>query len=210
MRGARAAGLVVAASAAVAAGVWLGARTAEPPQEPAPAIGGYVLDQPRALPDFALVDGEGQPFGADDFRGEWSFLYFGYTYCPDVCPLSLVQLAELKKILAETEPGVPAGYYFVSVDPARDTPERLHEYVTYFDPSFRGLTGPLPEIDKLAKAASVVYVIPEAAEGESYLVGHSNTITLLDPEGRIHAVFTSPFEAERLAADFSAILAQRR
>ncbi|HEY8520945.1 MAG TPA: SCO family protein [Gammaproteobacteria bacterium] len=204
------ASIALAALAAAAAGAWLGMRTSAPREQLAPTIGGYVLDEPRALPDFALVDGEGRPFGANDFLGRWSFLYFGYTYCPDVCPLALVQLAELKKILAETEPGVATAYYLVSVDPARDTPERLRDYVTYFDPGFRGLTGPLAEIDKLAKAASVVYVIPEAEEGESYLVGHSSTITLIDPEGRIHAIFTSPFEAETLAADFSTILDRRR
>jgi protein SCO1/2 len=169
---------------------------------PPPEIGGYVLDDPRELPPFELVDGEGLPFRSTDFEGHWSFVYFGYTYCPDVCPLAMVELASLKALLEARADAPSAEYYLVSVDPARDTPERIGEYVRYFDPGFHGLTGPLAEIDKFARAAAVVYVIPDAAEGESYLVGHSSSMTLIDPAGRIHAIFTPPQKAAELATDF--------
>lgn len=202
------AAVIAAAVAAVAAGVFVATRLVTPPAVDAPAaeIGGYVLDRPREIPAFELIDGSGQPFRTEDFEGRWSFLYFGYTYCPDVCPLSMVELASVKEHLQAALPDAPVDYYLVSVDPARDTPERVGEYAAYFDPNFRGLTGPLAEIDKLAKAAAVVYVIPEAEEGEPYEVGHSSTFTLVDPEARIRAIFTSPFEAERIAADFERIV----
>ena len=102
-------------------------------------------------------------------------------------------------------PDLVAHYYLVSVDPARDTPERLREYVAYFDPTFRGVTGERDEINKLAGAASVIYVIPESAPGVPYLVGHSSTITLIDPGGNVHAIFTSPLVADGIAADFAKI-----
>jgi protein SCO1 len=203
------------AGVGLAVGIWSGVRLLAPDDTggtsaEAVDIGGYVLDTPRELPSFELIDGRGEPFRETDFEGEWSFLYFGFTYCPDVCPLALVELAGLKQVLAKTHGDLPTSYYLVSVDPARDTPERIGEYVAYFDPEFRGLTGPLDQIDVLAKAAAVLYVIPDVEEGEPYLVGHSSTITVVDPEGRIHAVFTTPLEAERLAADFAKIVERYR
>lgn len=194
------------ALAALGAGIWAAWHTLQPNSRPAPDIGGYVLDTPRKLPEFTLLDGEGRVFLESDFAGSWSFLYFGYTFCPDICPLAMLQMSELKKLLAISHPQVQTDYYLVSVDPARDTPVRMGEYVRYFDADFKGLTGELSEIDKFAKAASVLYVIPEAQDGESYLVGHSSSITLIDPRGNIYAVFTSPFKADELAADFAKIV----
>lgn len=206
MSGARALAFAAIALAALIAGLWVSVRLTRAP-EPASKIGGYVLDEPRALPAFDLVDNRDEPFHAEDFAGHWSFLYFGYTYCPDICPLAMLELAGVKKKLDEAGAGEDAEYYLVSVDPARDTPERIGEYVEYFDPSFRGITGRLEEIDKLAKAASVVYVLPDAKEGEPYIVGHSSTVTLIDPAGRIHAIFTEPLKADPIAEDFRQIAA---
>jgi protein SCO1/2 len=201
---------VAAALIALGAGVWASFKMSGSSRQTALEIGGYVLDRPRELPEFALVDGDGQVFHESDFVGGWSFLYFGYTFCPDICPLSMLQMAELKKLLASSHPALQADYYLVSVDPARDTSERIGEYVRYFDADFKGLTGAIGEIDKLAKAASVLYVIPDTEEGEPYLVGHSSTITLISPRGDVYAVFTSPLKAEGLASDFGKIAARYR
>jgi protein SCO1/2 len=173
---------------------------------PLPEIGGYVLPVPQALPAVSLVDEHGQPFAPTDFAGHWSFLYFGYTYCPDVCPLALIELANLKKRLAVESPGTATEYYLVSVDPARDAPERLQEYVTYFDPSFRGLTGSVTDLTLLAKQTGSVFFVPEGQDPGSYLVSHSSNIALLDPEGRLYAVFTSPHAPAQLAEDFGKVL----
>lgn len=202
LKGAAAVALaVVALSGGVAA--W---RNMHPEAGNVPDIAGYVIQPAKKVPAFSLVDGNGTAFTNDAFEGNWSFLYFGYTYCPDMCPLSMIELSKVKQMLEGTHPRVTVHYYLVSVDPARDTPERLREYVAYFDPSFRGLTGDREEIDKLAGAASVAYMIPEAAPGAPYLVGHSSTITLIDPDGKVHAIFTTPLEAERIAADFAQIV----
>jgi protein SCO1/2 len=169
---------------------------------------GYVLSTPRPLPAAELVDEHGARFTSADFAGHWSFLYFGYTYCPDVCPLTLVELANLKKLLA-AEPLTPrAEYYLVSVDPKRDTPARLREYVAYFDAEFHGLTAPPDSLAALAQAAETLYDVPDDGdEGDNYLVSHSSNVVLLDPAGRVHAVFTPPQDPATLAADFTKVVA---
>lgn len=202
----RALPFVVAALATalgIAAWLLLDARV-----EPAPQIRGYVLGTPRALPDVELVDEQGAPFRPDDFRGDWSLLYFGYTYCPDVCPLTLVELARLKQQLAAQGFTAPVEYYLVSVDSRRDTPARLREYVAYFDPEFRALTGTAQALAALAAATETVFDVPEVEDDENYLVSHSSNVVLLDPSASVHAVFTPPHEPAKLAADLTLVAAR--
>ena len=209
MRGSSVAYVAVAAGIAILAGIaaslwWRhGARDARPLE-----IGGYVFPEPRSLGAFELVDESGGKFGPQDFAGRWSFLYFGYTYCPDVCPLALVELADVKKRVAERLPSATLGVYFVSIDPERDTPERLREYVTYFDADFRGLTGDPGQLAVLANAVGAVYFVPPGQDPKTYLVSHSSSIALLEPSGRLRAVFTSPHVAGQVADDFAAIFAR--
>lgn len=172
----------------------------------APEINGFVLQQPRLLPAFELLNGQAETFTGADFAGAWSFLYFGFTYCPDICPTAMVEMAKLKTLLSASHPDLLAEFYLVSVDPERDTPQRVQEYVTYFDDNFKGLTGDLDDISNLAQTASVIHVIEPSADGVSYEVGHSSTITLLDPQGSIRAIFREPLRAATLADDVSQVL----
>jgi protein SCO1/2 len=188
-------------------GLWTGMQVFNSPvRNTAPLeIGGFLLEPTRPFPAFELIDDQQQAFTRENFQGAWSFIYFGFTFCPDICPTTLVEMNRLKDRLTESHPDINTAFYLVSVDPARDTPERLNEYVKYFDEDFRGLTGELGEIDKLARTASVIYVIPEVEPGEPYQVGHSSTITLLDPTGEIRAVFREPLRANSLYQDVSNI-----
>lgn len=198
---------VAAAAAAFALGVgtWLLLDAHEPPPL---EIGGYVLATPRDLPAVELVDERGAPFRPHDFVGHWSFLYFGYTYCPDVCPLTLVELSKLKLELAADGFNEPSAFYLVSVDPRRDTPARLREYVAYFDPELRALTGSAAALASLAQAADTVFDVPDDSGGDNYLVSHSSNVVLLDPNGRVHAVFSAPHDPSRLAEDFTRVVAR--
>jgi protein SCO1/2 len=196
---------VAAAALGVAVYLALDART-----QRGPDIAGYVLAKPRPLPAVALVDERGARFTPEDFRGHWSLLYFGYTYCPDVCPLTLVELAGLKRRLEEQLFAARVEYYLVSVDPRRDTPERLREYVAFFDPAFHGLTGRPEALAELAAATETVFAVPEGDDGDNYLVSHSSNVVLLDPDGRVHAVFAPPHDSAALAEDFMAVAARRR
>jgi protein SCO1/2 len=211
--------VVVALALALALGVFVSSQVGdddapvEAASEPTPSVplvdtpevGGYVLPEPEALEPFALVADTGQPFGPEALRGGWSFLYFGYTYCPDVCPLTLVQVANLKRRLRMRCEGLDDRYYLVSVDPQRDTLERLREYLRYFDREFRGVTGTSEELDKLTAQVGVLYELPDHRSRDDYLVGHSSTVTVIDPEGKLHAVFTAPHTGERMADDFAAV-----
>ena len=196
-------GIAAALAIAVGIGAGLWRRAAAP--EPPPEIGGYVLPTAKPLRTFELVDDRGTKVTPHDLAGHWSFLYFGYTYCPDVCPLTLVELADVKKRLAEQTPAASVSVYFVSVDPQRDSPERLHEYVTYFDPDFHGLTGDLVAITALANAVGAVFFVAPGQDAKTYLVSHSSSIALIEPGGGLRAVFTAPHDAEQVAADFTQI-----
>lgn len=198
----------VMALAASALGFWTWNRLDEPPAPP-PSIGGFVFPEPRTLAAIELVDENGAPFAPQQFAGRWSFVYFGYTYCPDVCPLALIELAALKERLATELPETSVAYYLVSVDPKRDTPERLREYVHYFDPTFHGLTGSLEAISALAKATETLFFVPPGQGPENYLVSHSNNFALVNPRGELEAIFTPPHSPEQLAADFAMIAAYR-
>jgi protein SCO1/2 len=196
---------VAAGAAALGGGMWLYLE-----REPPPEIGGYVLAQPRVLPAGELVAENGAPFRSSDFAGHWSLLYFGYTYCPDVCPLTLVELATLKRQLAAEGLTEPVEYYLVSVDPKRDTPARLREYVAYFDPGFRGLTGSPQALATLAAATETLFDVPEGQGADNYLVSHSSNVVLLDPQGRVHAVFTPPHVPTTLAVDLTEVVSHYR
>jgi len=172
-------------------------------------ISGFVIDEPRALPAFTLRDGDDQAFTDNDFQGAWSFIYFGYTSCPDICPMSMVEMSRIAAAVPSDTTSEAINYYLVSVDPERDTPQRVGEYAAYFNADFRGLTGETEEIDKFATAAGVIYELPEAPVDDNYLVGHSSFITLINPQGEIHAFFTADLDGERIADDFVKILARR-
>lgn len=196
---------VLACLVALAAGAWLSSWVQQ--RNASPDIQGMVLSEPRAFESFRMTDDAGAAFTEADFQGHWSLLYFGFTYCPDICPMTLAVFSQLKNMLSDTG-RANTRFYLVSVDPARDTPERLHDYVRFFDPEFRGLTGPVRELDKLTAAAGALYVIPGDTDREDYLVDHSSTVTLVNPEGKVHAVFTAPHTAEQLARDLTQVVAR--
>jgi protein SCO1/2 len=177
-----------------------------------------LLPEPRQLPAFSLQQKAPQAFTPEALQGRWTLLFFGYTRCPDVCPTELFTLSTLiRKLEKEGEAEVPQ-VLFVSVDGARDRPEPLQEYVSYYHPDFIGVTGPSSEVDPLTRAAGVLYervyyregkqvVIAEgeAAEDMAYLINHSATIELLNPQGRLHAVFSTPHQVEVMARDLRTI-----
>ena len=173
------------------------------------ATGSYLSPR-RALPDFSLIDQGGHAFGPQNLRGRWSFLYFGYTNCPDACPTTLTTLAALEKRLQASGAAVRPRVVFVSVDAKRDTPAQLAKYVPYFDPEFVGVTAAnQPAIEDLARKLGVaVYLSTPNADG-SYTVDHSGEILVVDPAGKLAAILTGPFTAAALQSDFGRLVALR-
>ncbi|MDI3258265.1 MAG: SCO family protein [Sinobacteraceae bacterium] len=165
---------------------------------------GELLDTPRPIADFTLTGGDGQPFTRSDLLGHWSLIYVGYTYCPDVCPTTLMLLKNVERDL-----GRDAGrlrVVFISVDPARDTPQRLADYVHYFSPDFSAATGPDAVLEALGKNLGFAYNKVPGKTPDSYLMDHSAALMLIDPQARLAGYLLPPFKVQALVEDLRRII----
>jgi protein SCO1/2 len=162
-----------------------------------------LLPSGKPVTDFQLTDHNGQSFTLENLRDKWTFAFFGYTHCPDVCPTSLAMLGQVQRKF-EKQPALDAlpQMVFFSVDPERDTPELLSNFVPYFHPDFVGATGDPKEILALTRQLGILYAKAEGSGADDYLVDHSAAIILFDPEGRFHALFGVPHDPDLIASDF--------
>lgn len=192
---------------ALGAAVWLGYGYWQQPEPVIPPAleHGTWLPEPQPIPDVTLQDHHGAAFTRERLRDHWTFAFFGYTHCPDVCPTTMAVLGGMVRQLAEQGIDAPQ-VVFVTVDPERDTVEQLSRFVPYFNPDFLGVTGPEAEIDRLTRSLGIVYGKVEENRGEGYLVDHSAAILLFDPQGRFAALFSAPHKPAELAADYRRIL----
>jgi protein SCO1/2 len=197
--------LALAGLAALLAGYWAGDWLTNPsPQKQNELQAATLWPQPRALSDVPLADHNGERFDLQRLRGKWSFLFFGYTHCPDICPTTLAELSNVHAALQAQAPDAlsETQFVFVSVDPDRDTPDRLREYVTYFNPDFLGVTGSAQILGLLARQVGIVFAKSEERSPGDYLVDHSVSVILIDPQARLHAVFSRSAGAPTMSRDF--------
>jgi protein SCO1/2 len=188
--------IAVAALCAAVAGFWLARELdSSGPQ----LASGTWLPKPRTVGDIRLTDHLGRPFTTHDLQGKPSLVFFGFTRCPDVCPTTLVKLAQVKKVAAL--PGLQV--LFVTVDPQRDSPTTLGLYVHAFDPDFIGLTGEPQALHKLTTDFGIAVNRVDLPGGD-YTMDHSAAVFLLDTQGRIVAIFTPPFDIQHFAQDLHA------
>ena len=167
---------------------------------------GTVLPEGRELPPFELIDDQGRPFGPEQLKGKWTFMFFGYTHCPDVCPTTLSVLKQVRDgLVAAGESVDDVAFVFVSVDPARDSVEHLQEYVEYFDPAFIGVTGTPEALAAFTRPLGAIFVRVRGSSEDNYLVDHTAAVYLLDPEGRFKALLSTPHQADAMVAGFSAL-----
>jgi protein SCO1/2 len=165
---------------------------------------GTLLSQPRQLPDFSLVADNGQPFNLASLQGHWTILFPGFTYCPDVCPTTLAFLKNLTGKLGSE--GHKFNVVFVSVDPDRDTPERLASYVHFFNPGFVGVTAKEPELGRFTQMMGIAYAKVPGNTPQTYTMDHTAALILVDPKGRITAYFTPPHHMDAMNADLITIM----
>ena len=166
-----------------------------------------VYPNPIALADFSLVDQSGQHFGRDSLKGAWSLLFFGFTSCDDVCPMTLAELKQFSTGLEDTRYAEDTRVMMVSVDPSRDTPEVLSGYMGRLDESYIGLTGELGVISDLADQ---LYISrrdpPTVGHGDhadhNYQVQHSAHIAVINPAGNYAAIISAPHAAQRIDAAY--------
>ncbi len=163
-----------------------------------------VLTKPIKLDEFMLTADDDSVFSNQSLKDKWSLLFFGYTHCPDVCPLTLHQLAQANKELADKLDSIP-DIIMVSVDPDRDTSEILQKYVRSFGENVSGVTGKNEELDKLTSQLGIFYNANKH-EGENYSVNHSAAVILINKNAEFHAVFSAPHSIEHFVSDLPLIL----
>ena len=165
---------------------------------------GTLLDTTEPVADFTLNSSLGKPVALSDFRGEHVLLYFGYTNCPDVCPLTLAEIKDARKRLGDKAEAVQP--LFITLDPGRDTPERLAAYLEFFDPAIIGLAGTLEEIQSLATRFGIFFEQRDSGSAGGYLVDHTSVVIVIDPEGRLRAIFPNGVTGEQMASDLQSLL----
>jgi protein SCO1/2 len=166
-----------------------------------------LLPQSRTVPDLSLTDQDGQPLSLSQLKGKWTVLFFGYTFCPDICPTTLAQLRQIKSEL----PGEAVDklrIVLVSVDPDRDTPQQLKQYLGYFDKQFIGLRAPVDTLQKLANAVSIPY-IPADTSKPGYTVDHSGNLALLGPDGTQRGFIRAPLNSQKLVAQLPGLVERK-
>ena len=195
------------------------------------ALSKAILPTAKVLRPFNLLDHNQQPFRLKNLKGQWTFLFFGYTHCPDICPVAMGMLAELFQRLEAESPFAlqKARGVFISVDPQRDTAEHLKNYTSYFHPEFLGVTGSEKQLKAFSKQVGALYfrssdfAKPAASDpvsnpasdpvsagagvegeqtpkdkDENYQVSHSSAFYLLDPLGRLVAIFPKHYKTEAI------------
>lgn len=163
-----------------------------------------ILPKSRELPALQLASTTGQHINTQALTGTWSLIFFGYTFCPDICPTTLAELRQLKKLLPE-EVKSKLQVLMVSVDPNRDSTEQLQLYLHYFDPEFIGLTGELSDIQTFSNALSIPF-IPGDTSKPRYTVDHSGNLAIISPDGRQHGFIRAPLDIEKLAAQLPHVI----
>lgn len=167
-----------------------------------------LLPQNRTLPAVKMVDQDGQPVVIDELKGKWSLLFFGYTFCPDICPTTLAQLRQIKSELPK-EAVDKLQVVLVSVDPNRDTPQQLKQYLGYFDKDFKGLTASsVEDLQKLANAVSIPF-IPADTSKPNYTVDHSGNLAVIGPDGTQRGFIRAPLNNQKLVAQLPVMLQRK-
>lgn len=202
--------------ASLGLGVVLGAQYFSPPS---PLAIAQLLPAPKSLPELTLENHRGEAIDKNTFRDRWSLVFFGFTSCPDFCPL---ELQKLSKVLVLNENRHPLQVVFVSVDPERDTSAKLAEYVGFFNPQIVGVRGANTELAKFAQIFGAAYdraviidgkllTVPAGVNmptnaGDQYQVNHSMRIFLVNPAAEYVGTFAPPYEAETLLADMQQLM----
>ncbi len=194
--------------AAMLGGVWLAATYMENGSRAIllPDQAMSLFPDPKPLTAFAFTDHENRVFDLSRLKGKWSFLFFGYTHCPDICPTTLAMLARAHENIVKSTLGArDVQFVFISVDPNRDTANKLRQYVTYFDASFLGVTGDDAQLGNLAAQLGAAYQVAITPGVENYPVYHTAAVFLVDPRARYHAVFAPPLDAEGISRRFEVL-----
>ena len=210
--------LVVLVAALAAALAFWAAQHRFAAQAPGPQLQVVRLfEQPRELPAFSLQQSDGTPLVPGELQGHWTLVFLGFTHCPDVCPTTLARLAQAQKSWASLPEATRPRVLFVSVDPDRDTPDRVGEYAHAFHKDTLAATADIPALEAFARSLSLVFMkvpAPAGAPADQYSVDHSAALAVLDPQARMAGVIQpsgeAGLDAQAIAADLIALTQARR
>ncbi len=165
--------------------------------------GVVLLPRPRDISPFEFTDTKGKPFTNANINGQWSLVYFGFTYCPDACPTTMRDLSKampaVRKALAEQNIKSNVQVVLISVDPERDTTARIDEYLRFFSPDFVGATSTIEKLAAMATQVNVTFGKIPGTTPDSYAVDHPTNLILINPNGHYHGFVRPPFTAARLS-----------
>ena len=164
----------------------------------------FVYDVPIHIDDFSLTDHSGDTVTQDLLANKWTLVFFGYTFCPDICPLTMASIRQFYDLLETNSAVNDVQVAMISVDPNRDTPEKLASYVGFFNPAFIGLTGDYSSLYSLSRQMNVAFSYLRVDE-DNYLVTHNGEIMLIDPEGNNVGFFKAPYQPELMLENFQAV-----
>jgi len=159
---------------------------------------------------YSLVDSSGERLDSGTFAGKYQLIYFGYTYCPDICPTELLIMGQTVRSLAETAPEKASKIQpiFITVDPERDTPSLMGEYVANFHDRMIGLTGPVDDVAKVAHDFRVYYAKVDGEDPENYLMDHSSFLYLVGPDDRLVAMIRPNGDPDAMARELDRLVTQ--
>lgn len=196
--------------AAVFVGLWI-ARSNLADERAMADLGVALLEQAAPLEEFQLIDQTGKEFGRSDLAGNWNFIFFGFTSCPDICPLTMQVLGGFYSDLEPSGLQADTQVIMVTVDPLRDTPDVMADYLRSFHPDFVGLTGDYPRLAELASQLYIAFSQPgEHGHGDmhgegDYVVAHSEYIAVVDPDGRYRGIINAPHRRKQLMEAYLAL-----
>ena len=171
-----------------------------------PTYAGILIDPPYQAGDFTLQSDRGDVH-LSDYRGKVVLLYFGYTFCPDVCPITLSKVSHAFQLLGKDSDKLQM--IFISVDPDRDTPEKLGKYARAFNPAFIGATGSPDNIAAIAKKYGIFYQKRIVNSAAGYLVDHTAIVWVVDPNGNLRLEWPYGFESSTMVSDLRTLLRQK-
>ena len=167
-------------------------------------LGAYFIDPPRQLAEFKLIDDTSKIFLPEEFAGKWNILFFGFTYCPDICPLTMKQMSDVKESLGEYSDNLRV--FIVSVDTDRDKPENLRQYLDNFDKNFKGLTGEIDQIYKFSTQVNAPFFPVVNSPEQNYTVDHSGSLVLISPDAKYAGFFRAPHDTAKITKALASLL----
>ena len=195
--------MMVLSILAAGAGYYISIKQSQIQLQQNPGIEGLFWPNPKQIQDFNTIDQQGNAFGYDQMNGKWSLVFFGYTNCPDVCPVTMSVMADAHNQLGIDNEDLQI--IFVTVDPERDTTDKLSRYVSYFNEEFIGLGGDIEMINSLTRQIGVAYYINNEEQSDNYLVDHSASLFIIGPKVRLVGKLSPPHQKDNIIKQFTKI-----